>query len=1673
MPVGATEVTDVPYRKDFGDGYYATYWTDNGNFANWRVIYNKDGQIVGVQQMDDRGRGNEWYWIRRYAVVGTHTETTDTGTVTREYQDTNGDNIADFLVVTTTTTDSDVSETARYTERDDGTWELWQIDLTDDIGDTMRYTRGLDGEIRLTSGTELRDGRTFEYEDTDHNGIADRVKITAHAGLSDAAHPDQNVQATYAIADDGKMTIISGTVLSGDRELTYYDKDGNGKPDNLTVVEKRPGDVEVISYHTIADDGTTNAIQIVTLYPDNTHTVAYDSNGDGNLDRYEAKTADGTMLYAIGADNKLTPISGTEIRDGQTYTWKDYDGNGLADTLTVEGPRLDDGTDGTYTEYRRVNGEWRVRLHIETVDGVSIARIDTTGNGYIDTIQQNNTVYQINHATGKYEFAYVMAGHTDTNAAGETREYIDITGDGRADRVKVGDMTYALTAGGSLEPVSGTITQGDRKLTYEDVDGNGVADFLTIDTMRYSIQSVDAEKDIRDFVSSQGVDTSGMSDADLEQTLNAMFEGSLPFARAYLEKHGRNTEGLPDDAIRANAKSLRAQLLASGQRTPIPVSGTITTNGITYTYGDTDNNGVADTLKVEKADGTTTTITDYTLDSDGNAMPTLHITRDGEAETITEYKPGDDGNPVAIKITTRDADGTVSVATDSTGDGNLDRLTRADMIYALDPNLTVLPVSGTTVKDGQTYVYRDADKDGQADFLTVSGTDADGNATITDYRLDSNGNAIAQRVHQTDKDGNVTLAQDTNGDGELDLLKSSNQEYHLVDGVYRPVQSTTGKPVPWPATVTLDDDTIYYGSDWTAPIGSHGTASMVWNPAGGLWVTGQGQVIGRHLRTERVVDSNSYFTDKSLDLIDVDGDGEPDLWASRYGIWDNREDAILAANQQWSRAEERDDREHDAAMRARIPAPAPVVATITAAGIEGFGGLPTGGRAQRDLVLLSKTLDSDPTVIDLTTIANADGTLQTTILHRDGSVTRGLVTSDGTHHITDGRTGGRDFSGTDDVLEGIGRGQPVSLQVDLGPTFQSEVAAIDALPPDQRPDAYRLLNSRYDGTYLQGQGQYLAGLAEIAQLPAESQPEAYRYYAESADILADKSKANIANLQAQIAAEQEVLTQTGITSPKLANLQAQLQTAEQAYWQSTNAVQQAATKGDMAAIGQLPLIDQPQAYLQVATMATAQGNLPVAHAAKTSAANAAATLDKAVTTGKQYLQSIGYNAGHLSDAEVLAAVDSVRSEFARDGFTGPGSDLAGQTVQHLKSGPQLSAEWDARRRYHAALQVGDGAIGASGILGTPALSPMQMRSYAESRLPQRQHIDTSGDDMASLNYLENINDFGDKLGVERRPGESMESYSGRVTSIVGTRNRQLTDYNAGIRALFSDDDLTGLDAIAGLNQLKEQYAQHPDIVVHADTMIKEIRGNIAAAERRYEFAGQQAAARAANPYAGTDPISDAGAGGVTLVTGAEMDAWRSDLSDAEQAVRDAEKGVLQASTAEGRRTNPDGLANAQTTLASAKAQLESVRASKPQPPKIQLPDYGENKANPAVISQRQQADAAVQRAGQAILDWKVEQQESGTNLTGNPYASGYHRYGEYADVPQHLTDALTLAINNRDKTYQNTGWRGADGRDYASSQSALHGQSPREYLLGIDLPWAAEAGLGIFCLLYTSPSPRD
>ena len=129
------------------------------------------------------------------------------------YKRQNGDNIADFLVVTATTTDSEVSEVARYTELDDGTWDLWQLDRTDDIGDTMRYTRGQDGEFRLTSGTELRDGRTFEYSDTDHNGRADRVTITAHAGLSDAAHPDQNVQATYAIADDGKMTIISGTCL--------------------------------------------------------------------------------------------------------------------------------------------------------------------------------------------------------------------------------------------------------------------------------------------------------------------------------------------------------------------------------------------------------------------------------------------------------------------------------------------------------------------------------------------------------------------------------------------------------------------------------------------------------------------------------------------------------------------------------------------------------------------------------------------------------------------------------------------------------------------------------------------------------------------------------------------------------------------------------------------------------------------------------------------------------------------------------------------------------------------------------------------------------------------------------------------------------------------------------------------------------------------------------------------------------------------------------------------------------------------------------------------------------------------------------------------------------------------------------------------------------------------
>ena len=132
---------------------------------------------------------------------------------------------------------------------------------------------------------------------------------------------------------------------------------------------------EVISYHTIADDGTTNAIQIVALYPDNTHTVAYDSNGDGNLDRYEAKTANGTMLYAIGDNNTLTPISGTDIRDGMKYTYVDKNRDGIADSLTVTGT---DADGEIIAEYHVVNGKMTLRRQIIINDDGTTVHYDST-----------------------------------------------------------------------------------------------------------------------------------------------------------------------------------------------------------------------------------------------------------------------------------------------------------------------------------------------------------------------------------------------------------------------------------------------------------------------------------------------------------------------------------------------------------------------------------------------------------------------------------------------------------------------------------------------------------------------------------------------------------------------------------------------------------------------------------------------------------------------------------------------------------------------------------------------------------------------------------------------------------------------------------------------------------------------------------------------------------------------------------------------------------------------------------------------------------------------------------------------------------------------------------------------------------------------------------------------
>ena len=789
--------------------------------------------------------------------------------------------------------------TTRVDRDTDGDGTLDQVDHAVQVnnvdGSTTTTTQSFAGDgttLLASSTTDQSTDRRQTTTQTDSNGDS-AIDMT----LTRVEAIDGSVTVTATdLNEDGSVARSTTTTVSSDglTSVVSEDADGDGVADTVTrtTTAHNLDGSRTDTVRTENSDGTLRHEQVLTTSDDgHTTTLQEDEDGDGVVERTTTTTrsydADGTVRTV----EVLTATDGTVLDRIQTLVSDDGlttelaldpDGNGTFDLTTRSVTTLQaDGSTVEATETRDAGNALRSGTTVTTSDDGRVQKVETDvdGDGSVDWVEETVIADDGSVTTTRSGL------NPDGTLQSKTQSYTDGTGlvseerydqdgDGTFERVEA--RTVVLNANGSTtttmqtrsadgtksyEEVVTVRDDGRQTVTATDIDGDGVVDFTTTETIT---------------LAANGVTTLQSETRSRDVTLAASSERVVSAdGDTVTETMDWNGDGQTDAVT----------------TTVVGTDGWVDETTITYAADGT----VEGSQRVRTSDDGLTKITEHdqlndgqielktqdvtTLQSDGSVKRTVtHTDQTGLTLAKEEYLTGDDGLSSTISLDL-DGDGTNDIIEQITfetkTDGSTERVSRS-----VDGSATLLSETKTIRSaDGLTETTTvDRDGDGQNDRVDTRTDGAGGGYVRTIETFGSTGQLTSSRTITLSADGRSEQRDlDLDGDGVRDqtFSRTVNAD-QSVTTVYSDVDGATAE-----TAITKAVDANGLDSVTTYDLDGDGNAEFTRSFTVGFAADGSevrtlmdtadsGQTTYQEVRT---VDADGLSTTTTYDY---DGDGQAD-----------------------------------------------------------------------------------------------------------------------------------------------------------------------------------------------------------------------------------------------------------------------------------------------------------------------------------------------------------------------------------------------------------------------------------------------------------------------------------------------------------------------------------------------------------------------------------------------------------------------------------------------------------------------------------------------------------------------------------------------------------------------------------------------------------------------------
>lgn len=770
-------------------------------------------------------------------------------TVTEDYRSGNSTLLSQ---VETTTSADGLSITVESDTNGDGTFETTLTDVTVVNGDGSRVETAT---LEATSGALLSETVTTIS--------ADRKTTTSTADNNGDGHTDR--QQTIVEQTNGTMVntvssfnpngslvekMVTTTSDDGLVKTTQYDEDGDTTYD-LTTTDATVLNADGSTTRTVSKENADTSLrsETVTTTSDDgfSTTVASDVDGSGSFDtttiRSTVLNADGgqtTTLEIKNANGSLrsktvTETSGTGLT---TTTETDLDGNGTFDRTQTDTVTL--AADGSQTEtVTSRNADTSLRSETITTisaDGrsVTVTR-DTDGDGNLDETQ--STVIAANGVvTDEVTRLNADASVRDRTVVTTSADGLTVTtakdrdGDGTIDVSSTkartlhadGSITDVQTsyAGTALIGSQTVVTSADGRssTTTTDLDGDGVVDFTTTDTLVINANGSQVETVVNyhgDGTVRDSTETTTSADGRTI-TISADTLGDLDTETETLHKTiiieadgDEVTTVTYPDTVYYDEEDIRiksADGLSSSIEIDDPNAGFdwINVSSVTTLNSDGSRTEVFTNQDAWGYDVETTTsanglsksvemngwVNDYDPELTMDATDVTVLNADGSTtRTVTSAIDQDTTNSTggtSVEVTTTSDDGlSTTVELDIDNDGHIDRsettviavdgsVTETMTLRNYDTEALVQRDERTTSADGRSQsLDRDTDGDGVDDHFETTVTNSDGSVTGTIWRTDASSVLQERLVTTTSANGlEKSSTIDTDGDGAADFSQT-------------------------------------------------------------------------------------------------------------------------------------------------------------------------------------------------------------------------------------------------------------------------------------------------------------------------------------------------------------------------------------------------------------------------------------------------------------------------------------------------------------------------------------------------------------------------------------------------------------------------------------------------------------------------------------------------------------------------------------------------------------------------------------------------------------------------------------------------------------------------------------------------------------------------------------